>query len=109
MRPEITGGSVRYDKIAFVPFPIGAAGFFVSVALRTVTGRLGLGIGKHLCLKLTFSPDKQRRGFPLAVYHRRPVLADMGLHPAPPANSRTARRRSGSRHLFQVWTAAQRS
>lgn len=28
MRPKITGGCVRYDKIAFVPFPVGAAGFF---------------------------------------------------------------------------------
>ena len=27
MRPKITGGCVRYDKIAFVPFPVGAAGF----------------------------------------------------------------------------------
>ena len=46
MRPKITGGCVRYDKIAFVPFPVGAAGFFRFLRFQTVTGRLGLGIGK---------------------------------------------------------------
>lgn len=34
MRPKITGGCVRYDKIAFVPFPVGAAGFSVFCAFR---------------------------------------------------------------------------
>ena len=65
MRPEITGGCVRYDKIAFVPFPIGAAGFLRFLCFQTVTGRLGLGIGKHLCLKLLFLPDSSVQGFQL--------------------------------------------
>ena len=34
MRPKITGGCVRYDKIAFVPFPVGAAAFSVFCAFR---------------------------------------------------------------------------
>ena len=29
---------VRYDKIAFVPFPVGAAGFFRFLRFQTVTG-----------------------------------------------------------------------
>ena len=65
MRPKITGGCVRYDKIAFVPFPVGAAGFFRFLRFQTVTGRLGLGIGKHLCLKLLFLPDSSVQGFQL--------------------------------------------
>lgn len=65
MRPKITGGCVRYDKIAFVPFPVGAAGFFRFLRFQTVTGRLGLGIGKHLCLKFLFLPDSSVQGFQL--------------------------------------------
>ena len=65
MRPEITGGCVRYDKIAFVPFPIGAAGFLRFLCFQTITGRLGLGIGNHLCLKLFFLPDSSVQGFQL--------------------------------------------
>ena len=42
MRPKITGGCVRYDKIAFVPFPVDATGFFRFLRFQTVTGRLGL-------------------------------------------------------------------
>ena len=65
MRPEITGGCVRYDKIAFVPFPLGAAGFLRFLCFQTITGRLGLGIGNHLCLKLFFLPDSSVQGFQL--------------------------------------------
>ena len=58
MRPEITGGCVRYDKIAFVPFPIGAAGFLRFLCFQTITGRLGLGIG---CLLYTSPSPRDTR------------------------------------------------
>ena len=48
MRPKITGGCVRSDKIAFVPFPVGAAGFFRFLRFQTVTGRLGPVSYTHL-------------------------------------------------------------
>ena len=76
MRPKITGGCVRYDKIAFVPFPVGAAGFFRFLRFQTVTGRLGLGIGKRLCLKFLFLPDSSVQAFSLAVLSCKSALAD---------------------------------
>ena len=51
MLPEITGGCVRYDKIAFVLFPVGSPGFLRFLRFQTVTGGLRADIAQKVALQ----------------------------------------------------------
>ena len=57
MLPEITGGCVRYDKIAFVLFPVGSPGFLRFLRFQTVTGGLRADIAQKVALQFLFLPD----------------------------------------------------
>ena len=52
--PEIAGGCVCYDKVAFVLLSVGCFCFGVFLLFQPVPDRAGLGIGKHLPLQLLF-------------------------------------------------------
>ena len=56
--PEIAGGCVCYDKVAFVLLTVGCFCFGVFLLFQPVPDRAGLGIGKHLPLQLPFSVQR---------------------------------------------------
>ena len=80
MLPEITGGGVRYDKIAFVLFPVGSPGFLRFLRFQTVTGGLRADIAQKVALQFLFLPDS---GFQPFQPGKGRVCAALGLFSLP--------------------------
>lgn len=64
---EIPGGCVRYDKVALMLFPIGAACLIGFLLFQPVPHITGLSIGKHLFLQLLFLADCRFNGLQLGA------------------------------------------
>ena len=69
MLPEITGGCVRYDKIAFVLFPVGSPGFLRFLRFQTVTGGLRADIAQKVKVKFAGETILDKDKYGIAVAH----------------------------------------
>ena len=65
MLTEIPGGCVRYDKIAFVPLPVGFSGFVGFLRFQPLPHISCFGIRKHLLLQVLLLPQSGFCGFQL--------------------------------------------
>ena len=63
MLPEIPGGCVRYDKVAFVLLAVGGFCFVRFLRFQSVPHIFGLGELQHIALQFLFALQRRFNGF----------------------------------------------
>ena len=63
MLPEVPGGCVRYDKVAFVLLSVGSSCLVRFLRFQSVPHIFGLGIAQDIALQLLFVLQRRFKGF----------------------------------------------